>query len=112
MTNSRQKGKRGELEFSAALREFGFEARRGQQFCGGEDSPDVVTSLTDVSFEVKRVEALNVDKAMDQAITDAKELIPVVAHRRNRKPWLITVRLEDLKRFASHVEKVSDEPKL
>lgn len=33
--NSRNKGKRGEREFAALLREHGFDARRGQQFAGG-----------------------------------------------------------------------------
>jgi Holliday junction resolvase len=40
---SREKGKRGELELAAELRRlFGIEARRGVQYCGGGDSPDVV----------------------------------------------------------------------
>ena len=41
--NSRQKGKVGEREFAALLRVQGFDARRGVQFCGGVDSPDVVS---------------------------------------------------------------------
>ena len=41
--NSRQKGKVGEREFAALLRVHGFDARRGQQFAGGGDSPDVVS---------------------------------------------------------------------
>lgn len=40
--NSRRKGALGELEFSAFLRGRGIEARRGQQFAGGQDSHDVV----------------------------------------------------------------------
>ena len=40
--NSRQKGARGERMFRDMFREAGFEARRGQQFSGGTDSPDVV----------------------------------------------------------------------
>tara|TARA_Y100000310_G_scaffold321537_1_gene379279 strand:+ start:434 stop:664 length:231 start_codon:yes stop_codon:yes gene_type:complete len=34
LVNSRQKGKRGELEVVHLLKEYGFEARRGQQFKG------------------------------------------------------------------------------
>lgn len=50
---SRDKGARGEREFRDLLREHGFEARRGQQFAGGNDSPDVVTDLP-CHVEVKR----------------------------------------------------------
>jgi hypothetical protein len=37
--NSRNKGKRGELEAAKFLASEGFPARRGQQFSGGADSP-------------------------------------------------------------------------
>jgi Holliday junction resolvase len=53
--NSNQKGKRGEREAAAFLTDEGFPARRGQQFAGGTDSPDVVCeSLSGLHFEVKR----------------------------------------------------------
>lgn len=95
MTNSRQKGAVGEREFAARLRDRGYFARRGQQFSGGGDSPDVVSSLP-YHFEVKRVQRLNLEAAMLQAVTDAPEgKPPVVAHRRNRCPWLVTMRLDD-----------------
>jgi hypothetical protein len=49
--NSRNKGKRGELEAAHMLTHEGFPARRGQQFSGGTDSPDVVCeSLPDDPF--------------------------------------------------------------
>lgn len=51
--NSRDKGVRGELVFAKHLRELGFTARRGQQHAGGPESPDVVTSLDNIHFEVK-----------------------------------------------------------
>lgn len=41
------------------------------------------------------MERLNVSEAMQQAINDASGRVPVVAHRRNREPWLVTMRLED-----------------
>ena len=49
--NSRNKGKRGELEWRDVIRSHGYEARRGQQFSGSPDSPDVVTDLP-YHFEV------------------------------------------------------------
>ena len=94
MTNSRRKGKEGELEWAKVLREHGYDARRGQQFKGGGDSPDV-TGLPGIHQEVKRVERLNVHDAMDQSKRDAADAeIPIVIHRRDRKPWLVTMDAE------------------
>lgn len=93
--NSNQKGKRGEREFAALLKARGFEARRGQQFSGGGDSPDVVHSVPGVHFEVKRTEALQLDKAMKQAADDADGmLVPVIAHKKNRGEWLAILPME------------------
>jgi hypothetical protein len=58
--NSRNKGKRGELEAAKFLASEGFPARRGQQFSGGTDSPDVLCeALPRIHFEVKRTEKGN-----------------------------------------------------
>ena len=93
--NSRQKGKVGEREFAALLREHGFDARRGQQFAGGADSPDVVSdALAWLHFEIKRVQNLNLIDACVQAEGDCGGKPWVVAHRRNHAPWLITMRAE------------------
>ena len=98
--NSRQKGKRGELEFAAFLREHGFDARRGQQFAGGTDSPDVVSAaLAWLHIEVKRTQALNLVDACVQAEGDCGGKPWVVAHRRNHAPWLITMRGETFFNF-------------
>jgi Holliday junction resolvase len=100
--NSRQKGARGERQWRDELRENGYAARRGQQFSGSPESPDVVCeSLPWAHFEVKLVERLNIYEAMEQARNDARgqrpevggqqEKIPFVAHRRNHWPWLVTM---------------------
>lgn len=94
---SRNKGKRGEREAAAEIRRlFHTEARRGRQFCGSDDSPDVVTDILGVHFEVKRRETLRLYDALAQTAQDAGEKIPVVLYRQNRKPWLAIVRLDDL----------------
>lgn len=93
--DSREKGKRGELELSHFLTAHGFDARRGQQYCGSNGDADVV-GVPGYHLEVKRVEKLNIEKAMQQSIDDARENeVPVVVHRKNRKPWLVTMRLEE-----------------
>jgi Holliday junction resolvase len=95
--NSRAKGKNGELELAAFLREHGFEARRGQQFSGGDDSPDVVHDIPGVHIECKRVEQGNLYDWLAQAKRDARSgTIPLVAHRRNRQEWVAILPLEDL----------------
>jgi len=111
--NSRQKGKVGEREFAALLREHGFDARRGQQFSGSPDSPDVVSdALAWLHVEVKRVQNLNLTDACVQAERDqtgsgltaagavkTKKLAWIVAHRRNHAPWLVTMRAETFFQF-------------
>lgn len=94
--NSKAKGKQGELEVAALLREHGFEARRGQQFAGGGDSPDVVSNLPGVHLEVKRTERFLLWDAVAQAERDARAgAMPVVIHRMSRKPWVVVMRAED-----------------
>jgi hypothetical protein len=96
--NSRAKGQRGERLWRDQLRDAGFlKAHRGQQFQGSPNSPDVqCPELPDIHFEVKFVEALNIWNAMSQAERDAGVAkIPVVAHKRKRSEWLITMRAED-----------------
>lgn len=93
--NSRQKGKRGELEAARWLRDHGYEARRGQQYAGANGDPDVI-GLAGIHLEIKRVEHLNIVDAMDQSKRDARDgEIPVVMHRRNNCEWLVTMRAED-----------------
>lgn len=95
MTNSRAKGARGERELAKKLREYGYESRRGQQYSGANGDADVV-GLPGIHIECKRVERLQLDDAMSQAIGDAKEdEFPAVFHRKNNAPWLVTMKLED-----------------
>lgn len=94
--NSRRKGKEGELELARILRTYGFDTRRGQQFKGGGDSPDVM-GLPGVHIECKRVQNLVIEKAMVQSRTDAEgtDDVPVVIHRRDREKWKVTMDLDE-----------------
>ena len=90
--NSREKGKRGERQWRDELRTNGYAARRGQQFSGSPDSPDVICDgLPWAHFEVKLVERLDIYAAMDQARRDSAGKAPLVAHRRSFWPWLVTM---------------------
>lgn len=93
---SRDKGKRGERELANALRSCGYETRRGQQYSGTETSADVV-GLPGIHIECKRTEQLRLYDALEQAENDAGDSgdVPAVFHRRNKKPWVVVMRLDD-----------------
>lgn len=94
--NSNRKGKVGELEFANLCKDYGFnDARRSQQYSGEGHTADVV-GLPNLHVEVKRVERLNIEKAIEQCQGDkAEDDLGVVAHRKNNKPWLITMTFDD-----------------
>lgn len=95
--NVKRKGTAGENELSELLRAEGIRAYRNDQiYKGGKGNPDVFAELEGarLHIEVKRVEKLNVPEAIHQAERDAEAgSLPVVAHRRNREKWLITMPL-------------------
>ena len=100
MTQSRAKGCRGELEASKVWAHvMGGKARRGQQFAGGTDSPDVISDFPGIHIEVKRCERGNPYDWLAQARRDAKGKCPVVLHRRNNQPWLLILELSDAPKF-------------
>lgn len=95
--NSKEKGKNGEIELAKVLREAGYKgARRSVQYSGANGDADIVDAIPGIHIECKRVERLNLEAAFEQSARDAKAgEIPVVMHRRNRKPWMITMKLDD-----------------
>ena len=98
--NSRNKGVAGELEFAKYLRAAGFEARRGQQHKGGPDSPDVISDMERIQWEVKRVQSLNIHKAVEKLCDETDFMdTPVVAHRKNDTAWLATLYVDDFLRM-------------
>ena len=94
---SRDKGKRGERELAKELRRiFNIEARRGRQYKGTPDSPDVVTSIDELHFECKRVERLQLYPSLEQAASDSGDSLPILAHRKNGKKWIVALYLDDV----------------
>lgn len=92
---SREKGKRGERELARALSDYGFDARRGQQYCGANGDADVV-GLPGIHIECKRTERLSLYDALSQAKADAApDEKPVVIHRKNNSEWVVVQPLED-----------------
>ena len=111
---SREKGKRFEREVAGILRKRGFRsARRTAQYCGKtEESADVV-GIPGYHLECKHQEKMQLYNWMDQAIRDTKDTdnIPVVIHRQNRKPALVTMRLDDFLNLVQTDFPDSEEPK-
>ena len=93
---SREKGKRGEREcrdeLGGVLGLPAGAARRGCQFKGGPESPDVVLDGVPIHVEAKRTERLALWPAVEQAGRDAADgHIPIVWHKCNRRPSVVIV---------------------
>jgi Holliday junction resolvase len=100
MINCKNKGCRGEREWAAFLRDMGIDARRGRQYCGDSEAPDVKTAIQGVHCEVKRTERLRIHPAMEQAEGDCGiGDVPYVAYKRNRAPWMVILRGFDVTAF-------------
>jgi len=86
--NSKRKGNAGEMEVVHLLRDAGYDAHRNdQRYTGGKEWPDV-GGVPGYHLEIKRTERFNLYDAMEQAEQDANgKSVPVVLHRRNKKPW-------------------------
>jgi Holliday junction resolvase len=93
--NSRSKGARFERDLADQLRQLGFEARRGIQFRGGEDSPDVISDFP-LHIEAKHVEKLNLYSAIEQSKRDSGGNPYCVIHKRNRGETFVTLELSQL----------------
>lgn len=112
----RDKGKRGELEIAHILEDHGYDARRGQQYCGTNGDADVV-GVSGLHIEVKRTERCIPYKFLEQAKDDARnDEKPVVFHRQSRKPWIVIMDLDDFldlwKRADTWTPEVEYEPDL
>lgn len=105
MVNSRRKGCVGERELAKVLqKELGWEARRTQQFCGDAGDSDVTANVP-VFIECKRVERLNVEAAVEKAVSQAEGKPVMVCHRKDRGSWIVSLPLSQLvevSRFVLH----------
>lgn len=101
--NSKQKGNRGEREWSNLCKEHGYNTRRSQQYAGGtKESADVV-GLPYIHQEVKNGYDMSIEQLrgfLKQAIDDAAKseeekdceiLLPIVAHKKTYGKWFVTM---------------------
>lgn len=108
--NSKLKGARGERLWAMVCRVHGFdEVRRTAQFCGKTGEAADCIGLPDIHQEIKFVEKLNIREAMAQAVRDSeaegKGNIPIVAHKKKNKEWLVTMKAEDFFKLYREYEK-------
>ena len=92
--NSWAKGKRFELELASRFRDYGYDARRGQQYSGATGDA-VVIGLPGIHVEAKRRERMELYDWMAQAKADAKAgELPAVFHRKSNCEVLVTMELD------------------
>lgn len=89
--NSKAKGKVGELQWVGVLTDHGYIAQRTQQFKGTQDSFDVESNDPIGKWEVKRRQAMNLHDVVDQAVIEADGELCAVAHRKNKRHWLVAM---------------------
>lgn len=95
MTNSKQKGARFERQLAGMLRAEGYDARRGQQYCGANGDADVV-GLPGIHIEAKHQEKMQLYDWMSQAKADAKDgELPAVFHKKNNHAVLVSMEFDD-----------------
>lgn len=105
MTNSRRKGKDGELEACKLLRQLGFPAaRRMQQYCGKEGHADVA-GVPGLHLEVKRMRRVRIQNhLLGQAVDECKDGdLPCLLSREDGSEWVFSCRLVDLPAVAEVV---------
>ena len=93
--NSKQKGARFERNLATILKnEYGYNCRRGQQYCGANGDADVI-GLPGIHIEAKHQERMQLYDWVSQAKKDAREgEIPAVFHKKNNAEILVTLTLD------------------
>lgn len=96
---AREKGKRGERTVASLFREYGYGAHRTAQFKGKTGDAGDVEGVPYLHLEVKFQERMHLYDWMGQADRDSKangkDHTPVVIHKANNKPLLVTMYFED-----------------
>ena len=113
--NSRNKGATFERQIANTFKEQGYpDAYRTEQHNGQSQfsQPDV-SGVPYLNIECKAVEKLNIHDAMEQSKRDSEIQenggIPIVIHKKNYKPILVTMFMDDWFDFFNTWAKVQDD---
>lgn len=109
MINSKQKGARFERTLANILKkDYGYDTRRGQQYCGANGDADVV-GLPGIHIEAKHQERMQLYDWMAQAKSDAKDgEIPAVFHKKNNCEILVTLPLDEFMKIYKSWEALNE----
>lgn len=93
MTDSRNKGRRGERELEVLIEKRGIEVDRYQ---GGREQPRGDLGFLNVRCDSKRQEKLRLIKwSREQEDKVGSHLTPAVAYRTNGEPWRVSLLFSD-----------------
>lgn len=99
MINSKDKGARFERKVAELFREWGYKAFRTAQFEGKSGNCADVEGVPLLHIEAKHQERMELYKWMGQADRDNAaskvKKVPVVIHKANNKPILVSMHFED-----------------
>jgi hypothetical protein len=108
-SRSRDKGGRGELEVLELVHAAGWPRATRNFASGARGNSDVAHGPADVLLEVKRTERLRLRESWTQVERDAwragPAILPVLATRWNRGPWLAITELDELLTLLAHRER-------
>ena len=97
--NSKEKGKRFERTLARILKDYGYDCRRTNQYCGSTGDAADVVGLPGIHIEAKHQEKMCLYDWMAQAKHDASEggkgNLPAVFHKKNNAQILVTMELDD-----------------
>lgn len=95
--NSRAKGARFERKLASRFKDYGYNCRRGQQYCGANGDADVI-GLPGIHIEAKAVERMSLYEWIAQAKRDSaaggKNLLPIVFHKKNNAEILVSMEFD------------------
>ena len=96
---SKDKGARFERQVARLFREYGIDAHRTAQYRGNTGAAGDVEGIPLIHVEAKHQERMRLYDWMDQSVSDANAEglgnLPIVVHKSNNKPVLVTMRFED-----------------
>lgn len=94
---SKSKGSRFERDLAKELRFYGYDARRTAQYCGKTGDAADLIGLPKIHIEAKHQERMRLYDWYEQSVRDTGDSgdIPVVMHKANCRPILVSLSLED-----------------
>ena len=95
---SKEKGKRFEREVANLFKKHGYNAHRTAQYRGNTGNAGDVEGIPGIHIEAKHQERMRLYDWVDQSVSDANaegmNNLPIVIHRSNHMPVLVTMKFD------------------